>query len=67
MLIWNSLKKFFLYALQKVISKNVPEIYTFFTFTHVCQTLVILALCKNFEGKPAKTAQRSKNVFSKCV
>jgi hypothetical protein len=38
MLISNPSKKFLKNAHKKVISKNVTEIYTFFTFTHVRQT-----------------------------
>jgi hypothetical protein len=38
MLISNLLKKFLKNAPKKVISKNVTEICTFFTFTHVRQT-----------------------------
>ncbi len=34
----NSLKKFYKYLPKKVISKNVTEICTFSTFTHVRQT-----------------------------
>jgi hypothetical protein len=38
MLISNPLKKFLKYVPKKVISKNVTEICTFSTFTHVRQT-----------------------------
>ncbi len=44
-LISNPLKKVWKNALKKVISKNVTEICTFFTFTHVRQTCFAYNFC----------------------